>query len=133
MKKLLIVLMLLISLYSQAQTIFKGDFTNSELNLRLKINLYEQNITQLQFDDDFCYGYLQGSINGSWVILKVISLDDNKAEVRAVSDSGVEAQTLMLQAKDNTIEIRQIKDTNIRGIKNGKYTKLPKVMVFTRQ
>ena len=65
--------------------------------------------------------------------MKIISIDDNKAEVRAVSDSGVEAQTLLMEAKDDNIAIKQVKDTNIRGVKNGKYTKLPKVIVFKRQ
>lgn len=133
MKVLYVTLLFFLTLTANAQSPFEGNFKNEELNIRLKINLYEANIPQLQFDDETCYGYMQGSINGSWVILKIINIDDDTAEVRAVSDSGVDAQTLLIVAKEGNIEIKQMKDTNIRGVKNGKYTKLPKVIILKRQ
>lgn len=132
MRQLILTISLLISTLGIAQEPFKGLYTNKELNLRLQINLYEQNIAQPQFEDEMCYGILSGALNGRWIILKIMEKDDDKAVVRAVSDSGVEAQTLEIKIADETLEIRQTGSTNIRGVKNSKYTKLPKNIVFTK-
>ncbi len=81
-----------------------------------------------------CFGVLAGSTNGHWVILKVNDITDDKATVRAISDSGIEAQTLEIRLlKDNNIEIKQVSSTNIRGVKNSKYVKLPKPIPMNRK
>ncbi|MBR1465892.1 MAG: hypothetical protein IJ607_05965 [Bacteroidaceae bacterium] len=135
MKKLFFFLsLILMPLIMQAQNPFQGKFINSDFNLRLNLNLYEANIPQPQFDDEMCYGILAGSTNGHWVILKVNEIDESKATVRAISDSGIEAQTLEIKLlKDNSIEIKQVGSTNIRGVKNSKYVKLPKPIPMTRK
>ncbi len=132
MRHLFLVSTFLISLNSYPQGSFKGNYINKELNLRFDINLYEPSIPQPQFEEDSCYGVLSGALNGRWVILKVTELEDDKAIVRAVSDSGVEAQTLEIKAVPDAIEIRQTGSTNIRGVKNSKYTKLPKTIILNR-
>ncbi len=132
MKKLLL-LLLMLPLASFAQQPFEGNFRNNDLRLRLKINLYESfPIPDDEFEGDNCYGILEGAVNGSWFFMKIISNEDNKARVRAVSDSGIEAQTLDLtfDEEKKTITIRQVDSTNIRGVKNSKYVKLPKNIVF---
>lgn len=135
MKNLFFILsLILLPVCATAQNPFQGKFVNNDFNLRLNLNLYEANIPQPQFDDEMCYGILAGSTNGHWVILKVNEIDDDKASVRAVSDSGVEAQTLEIRLlKDNNIEIKQVGGTNIRGVKNSKYVKLPKPIPMTRK
>ena len=126
--------LLILPLTATAQKPFQGKFVNSDFNLRLNLNLYESNIPQPQFDDENCYGILAGSTNGHWVILKVNELDDTKAVVRAISDSGIEAQTLEIKlVKNNNIEIKQVGSVNIRGVKNSKYVKLPKPIPMTRK
>ena len=118
----------------KAQKPFEGKFVNTEFNLRLNLNLYEANIPQPQFEDEMCYGVLAGSTNGHWVILKVNEISDNEATVRAISDSGIEAQTLEINLlKDNNIQIKQVGSTNIRGVKNSKYVKLPKPIPLNRK
>lgn len=132
MKKLLLLLIML-PLASFAQHPFEGNYRNNDLRLRLKINLYESfPIPDDEFEGDNCYGILEGAVNGSWFFMKIISNEDNKARVRAVSDSGIEAQTLDLTYDEvkKTITIRQVDSTNIRGVKNSKYVKLPKNIVF---
>lgn len=120
------------TLFGQGQ--FKGKFVNSDFNLRLNLNLYEADIPQPQFDDELCFGVLAGSTNGHWIILKVNEVDEKKAVVRAVSDSGVEAQTLEMRlTNDNNMEIKQVGSVNIRGVKNSKYVKLPKPIPMTRK
>ena len=135
MKKIFLLLQfVLLPLFVAAQSPFKGKFVNNDFNLRLNLNLYEANIPQPQFDDEMCYGVLAGSTNGHWVILKVNELDEEKATVRAISDSGIEAQTLEIKLlKDNSIEIKQVGSTNIRGVKNSKYVKLPKPIPMVRR
>mgnify|MGYP007069841735 CR=1 FL=1 len=134
MKKLVSLLLLFAtSLIINAQQVFKGDFQNKDLKIRLKINLYEEMpILDDEYQGDICYGRLSGALNGSWYLMKIVNMDDNKAIVRAVSDSGIEAQTLEMTFEDNSIIVRQTGDTNIRGVKNSKYFKLPKKIVLTK-
>ena len=134
MKKIVFFSMMFFPFLLNAQNPFEGKFINSEFNLRLNLNLYEANIPQPQFEDEMCFGVLAGSTNGHWVILKVNEIADNKATVRAVSDSGIEAQTLEIKLlKDGNLEIKQIGSTNIRGVKNSKYVKLPKPIPMNRK
>lgn len=116
-----------------AQENFKGNFINNELKVKLAMNLYEKNIPVPGFELDSCYGYLQGNLNGCWIILQVKSIDTNKAMVRAVSEKGSDAQDLLFTYNENgTIVVRQQKDANIKGVKGRKYVKLPKDIVFEK-
>ena len=133
MKKLLFVFACLTPMTLMAQPQFKGYFINNELNLRLTLDLYEQTVSQPQFDEEKCFGVLEGALNGHWVFLKIESLDETVAVVRAVSDSGIEAQSLELKLTEEGIEIKQVKGANIRGVKNRKYVKLPKNISFKRR
>ena len=113
---------------------FKGNYLNNDLQIKLMLNLYKNNIPVPGFELDSCYGYLQGSLNGTWIFLKVKSIDANNAEVRAVSERGSDAQDLQLiyNSKVGTIIIRQQKDANIKGVKGRKYIKLPKDLIFEK-
>jgi hypothetical protein len=116
-----------------AQEKFKGNFTNDELKIKLALDLYENKIPVPGFELDSCYGYLQGNLNGNWIILKVKSIDDNKAVVRAVSEKGSDAQDLMLTFNENGfVVMRQKNEINIKGVKGRKYVKLPKDIVFEK-
>ena len=116
----------------KAQEQFKGEYINEELKIKLKLNLFEADIPVPGFELDSCYGYLQGSINGSWLILKVVSVKGNQAEVRTVSEKGSDAQNLLLTLSDSSLTVRQKDDVNIKGVKGRKYVKLPKEIVFTK-
>ena len=133
MKHFIFICSLLYSINSFSQDSFKGLYTNKDLNLRFNINFHEQTIPQPQFEEEMCYGVLSGALNGRWIVLKILELNENKAIVRAVSDSGVEAQTLEVKPGKNTLEVRQSGGTNIRGVKNSKYTKLPKTIILTKK
>ena len=61
MKKLLFVFACLMPMTLMAQPQFKGYFINNELNLRLTLDLYEQTVSQPQFDEEKCFGVLEGS------------------------------------------------------------------------
>lgn len=116
-----------------AQGIFKGNFVNNELKVKLALDLYDNNIPVPGFELDSCYGYLQGNLNGCWIILQVKSVDTKKAIVRAVSERGGDAQDLLLTYNENgKVIVRQQKETNIKGIKGRKYVKLPKDIIFEK-
>lgn len=117
-----------LSVYAQQQ--FKGSFINEELKIRMKLNLYNDSIPVPGLELDSCYGFIQGNINGTWAILKVMEIDGERAEVRAVNDKGSDAQTLVLTLTDKGLELKQVDDNNIKGISGRKYVKLPKILQF---
>ena len=116
-----------------AQRPFEGLYTNNELSISCQLNLYEDDIPVPGLELDSCYGYIRGSINGLWVILKVNELDESKALVRAVSERGGDAQDLELTLTDEgDIALRQKGDTNIKGVSKSKYVKLPKTLMLMK-
>ncbi len=108
-----------------AQT-FKGSFRNEELKITMELDLYNDSVPVPGIDDEYCYGYLRGNINGMWVILRVTSVGEDKALVRAACDNGSDAQNLELTFVDDKLQVRQVDDTFIKGIAGKKYVKLPK-------
>ena len=61
-------LLVINSMQIYAQDKFKGNFTNDELKIKLALNLYNDDIPVPGLELDSCYGYLQGSLNGVWII-----------------------------------------------------------------
>ena len=131
---LLALMMLPLAVIAQeyADSLFKGKFKNAELNIQCQLNLYEDIIEVPGLELETCYGFIQGQINGCWMILKVKELTDNTAVVRVVSEKGSDAQDLKMKVSAEGLEIQQ-EDGYIKGIKGNKYVKLPKLLVFTRQ
>lgn len=128
MKHLALLLFTLCTLNTFAQRPFDGLYRNDELDINAELNLYEKNITVPDADDEKCYGYLRGNLNGVWAIMKVIDLDEKKATVRLVNDLGFEAQTVELtcNAANDVITVKLVKDNNMKAVKDRKYVKLPK-------
>ena len=126
-------MMMLCGITAFAQDMWKGSFFNKELMIRMRINLEKSDIPVPGLELDNCYGYIQGNINGTWVILKVKKLDEKGALVRAMSDKGDVAQDIELKVTDNGFEMKQVSDSYIKGIANRKYVKLPKVVSFVKE
>ena len=61
------------SMYGQesATNAYKGKFMNKDLRIQANIDFYNQSIPVPGFELDSCYGFVQGRINGVWIILKV--------------------------------------------------------------
>lgn len=137
MRRLLtIITVLTLALTCNAQetdsTLFKGSFVNTELKINCLLNLYDQVIPVPGMEMDQCYGYINGSLNGMWVILKVQKMEGKKAVVRAMSERGEDAQTIEIVSTDDGLTMRQIDGANIRGVANSKYVKLPKIISFKK-
>ncbi len=130
-KVVLMALMLAFAANVSAQK-YKGHFANEDLKIKLELNLYGDSIPVPGLEMDSCYGYLQGNLNGTWVILRVKNLEDKKAIVRASCDNGSDTQDLELVATDSTVTLRQIDEANIKTISGKKYVKLPKQIILHR-
>lgn len=128
----LMMLPLVVIAQENTDSLFKGKFKNAELNIQCQLNLYDDIIEVPGLELETCYGFIQGQINGCWMILKVKDLTDNTAVVRVVSEKGSDAQDLKMKVSAEGLEIQQ-EDGYIKGIKANKYVKLPKPLVFTRQ
>jgi len=137
MKKLFAILtVMVLPMFVTAQettdSLFKGKFMNKEFNVQCKLNLYEDVIEVPGLELETCYGFIQGQINGCWMILKVKEIQENTAVVRAVSERGSDAQDLKLKMTDQGLEIQQT-EGYIKGIQGKKYVKLPKPLILTKQ
>ncbi|MBR3454488.1 MAG: hypothetical protein IKH26_04110 [Bacteroidaceae bacterium] len=137
MKKLfaiLAVMMLpmLVTAQETTDSLFKGKFKNAELNIQCQLNLYEEVIEVPGLELETCYGFLQGQINGCWMILKVKEIQGDAAVVRVVSEKGSDAQDLKLKVTEQGLEIQQT-EGYIKGIQGRKYVKLPKSLLLNKQ
>ena len=134
MKKVFISWMLaLVAVSCWAQEQFTGMWQCEALKATLVINLVEKKIPLKDFEGEDTYGYVKGELNGTWVILKVKEVKDNKALVRMVSDIGYDAQDVEFRLTDEqTMEMRLVGDQVMKTTENGKYVKMPKVVVFKK-
>jgi hypothetical protein len=131
MKRFTIIIVMLAGAFSLAgaQT-FKGHFVNDEFKIQMVLNLYADSIAVPGIDDEMCYGYISGNTNGTWVILKVISVEKEKAVFRASCDNGSDSQNVELTLEDGKLVMRQLKDAYIKTVADRKYVKLPKAVEF---
>lgn len=134
MKKFFLIgLMALVAVSGWAQEQFTGMWQCEALQASMVINLVEKKIPLKDFEGEDTYGYVKGELNGTWVILKVKEVKDNKAVVRMVSDIGYDAQDVEFRLTDeNTIEMRLVGDQVMKTTEKGKYVKMPKVAVFKK-
>lgn len=116
-----------------AQSQFDGTYFNKDLYIRMKLHLDAADIPVPGLELDSCYGYINGNINSMWVILKVKQNDGKKAVVRAMCEKGDNAQDIELTLQDDKIIMKQVKDSYIKGIKDRKYVKLPKVIELKKE
>ena len=134
MKKMLLTWMLaLLAITGWAQEQFTGMWQCEALQASMVINLVEKKIPLKDFEGEDTYGYVKGELNGTWVILKVKEVKDNKAVVRMVSDIGYDAQDVEFRLIDeNTMEMRLVGDQVMKTTEKGKYVKMPKVSLFKK-
>lgn len=134
MKRFLLALSVALTAISGwAQEQFTGMWQCEALKASMIINLVEKKIPLKDFDGEDTYGYVKGDLNGTWVILKVKEVKDNKVVVRMVSDIGYDAQDVEFRLIDkDTMEMRLQGDQVMKTTENGKYVKMPKVSVFKK-
>lgn len=116
----------------RAEEPFRGLFTCEEFAVSCQLNLYASDIPVPGLEEELCYGYLKGRLNGTWMILRVKELADSEALVRAVNDKGSEAQDLRLTLTPTGVELRQVDGNSMKGVEGKKYVKLPKPLILRR-
>ena len=112
---------------------FKGRFVNQEIKIDLVLDLTGENIDVPGLEGlEKCYGYFQGNINGTWMILKVKKVEGNKAVVRVACDRGNDAEDVEITLNETGLSVQQ-EDNCIKTIKDNKYVKLPKEVTFIKK
>ncbi len=133
MKKIgLLLLALQMSAMTLAQKDFKGGYHNMECQIRMVLNLEKADIPIPGLELDSCYGYLQGRINSSWIILKVKEVSEKSAVVRVMCEKGDVAEDIRVTLTEDGADVEQIRNSYIKGVENRKYVKLPKVISFKK-
>lgn len=136
MKRLLIISVLcaLTTIVSaQNSNPFKGKIYNSEFQVWIEMNFYENNITVPRQE---IFGKLPGYFGAKrddrkWLITNAV-ISDNIAKLSIINDYGSEDLTATLTFNPNgTYTLERIDGSNMKIAVNRKWVKLPKKLTFT--
>jgi hypothetical protein len=138
MKKYFSILTLLIlTLNSWAQepdSLFRGKLVNSELEVAIVLNLYEKNVKVPQ-QEIFgnVDGYLYYKHDGrKWIIVES-EVQGDRALLTIINDYGSEDLTATLTYQpDGSFVLKQETGSALKIVKDRKWVKLPKKIVFKR-
>ena len=137
MKQVLSTLVFLFTVLSiNAQSVFKGKYYNDEHEIFLVINFYDKDIT---IPGQEIYGHLDGYIGSKrtslvWMITSSEIHSAQKASIEVVNDYGSEdADAILIQKDENTLEYTRKKGSNLRFSKNGKWVRIPSKILFKRK
>lgn len=116
------------------EKVFLGRFYNTELDLVLDMNLYEETI-KIPGQDILgeVYGYVKKNTDSRvWIIMGVKFSDDKKsAELEVINDYGSEDLVATISRDDDGgFTMRQQEGSTMKVAVKGKWVKLPKVMRF---
>lgn len=138
MKKLsIITAFMLISIAVSAQKAekpFKGYFVNDELEVYLRINLYDN----MEIPEHELFGPLPGFLakqhNGFYWLITDAKVKNSKATVEFINDYGSEDLTATFHMPNDSTLVLEHKDGSpIKVPKNGKWFKLPSMITFKRK
>ncbi|MCR5819721.1 MAG: hypothetical protein K6F94_02055 [Bacteroidaceae bacterium] len=107
---------------------WKGTFMNKEQQIRLVINLYEENINVPGLD---MFGPMNGYVAGRgvynvWYITKFKIIDDQHATMRISNDLGSEAQAVELTYEnDSTLVFKQVDGNVMKKVVGRKLKPIP--------
>jgi hypothetical protein len=116
---------------------FKCIITNTEYNVFLRLNLYEETIP-IPGQDVLgnTFGYLKKTTDSRvWIITGAeISKDGKKASLEMVNDYGSEDLNAELTiTNDSTYVLRQLEGSTIKVAGKSKWIKLPKELKFIKK
>lgn len=119
----------------QSQGTFSGYLTNEEYDVYLRIDFQNQNII---IPGQEIYGELPGYLGKKhnsfcWPITSVKKKGSREIVMTMVNDFGSEdlTATLTLQS-DSTYLLKQTSGSTLKIPKNGKWQKLPRMLIFTK-
>lgn len=135
-RKILSTILLGMGLTAYSQDTFKCMLTNSDYDVFMQLNLYEENI-KIPGQEILgeTYGYLKKTTDSRvWVITDVEIAEDGKsANIEMINDYGSEdlTATITLQ-EDSTYILKQVTGSTIKVAGKGKWIKLPKTLTFQK-
>lgn len=139
MKKLIIAAILVLTAISasaqQENRPFRAYLYNSEYDVFLRIDFYDESITVPGQD---LYGSLPGYLGKThntfcWLITTA-KVKGHTAHIALINDYGSEDLTATLTVKNDSIyELKQVEGSVLRVPKNGKWQKLPKTLTLKRR
>lgn len=139
MNKLIVsALLCLASISASAQTKqepFRANLINKELDVVMRINFYQQDVTVPSQDLlGQVPGYLSKRFSSfAWVITDA-QVKGHKATLQMINDYGSEDLTATLTAKGDSVFIfKQESGSTLKVPHKGKWQKLPKTIEFRRQ
>ena len=139
MKKLILATLLVMTAISvsaqQENRPFRAHLYNSEYDVFLRIDFYDESITVPGQD---LYGSLPGYLgkthNSFCWLITTAKVKGHTAHIALINDYGSEDLTATLTRQNDSIYIlRQEKGSALKVPKNGKWQKLPKSLPFTRR
>lgn len=136
-KTMILTALMLISIAASAQQEaqpFKGYFINKELEVYVRLNLYQDmDIPEHELLGPLP-GYLAKQHNGFYWLITSAQVKGNKASVELINDYGSEDLTATLRMpNDSTLILEQERGSSIKVPKNGKWFKLPSKITFERK
>ena len=139
MKKLIIAAILVLTAISasaqQENRPFRAYLYNSEYDVFLRIDFYDESITVPGQD---LYGSLPGYLGKThntfcWLITTA-KVKGHTAHIALINDYGSEDLTATLTVKNDSLyELKQVEGSVLRVPKNGKWQKLPKTLTLKRR
>ena len=139
MKKLILATLLVMTAISvsaqQENRPFRAYLYNSEYDVFLRIDFYDESITVPGQD---LYGSLPGYLGKThntfcWLITTA-KVKGHTAHIALINDYGSEDLTATLTVKNDSIyELKQVEGSVLRVPKNGKWQKLPKTLTLKRR
>ena len=139
MKRFVFILLLFVTASvanAQAEKPFVGRLANDEFQIYLVIDFYHNNIIvpgQEIFGE--VSGYLADVKNTyKWIITEGKTDNKNTAKLVIINDYGSEDLTATLTInKDGTYSLKQIQGSALKIVRNRKWMKLPKTLVFVKK
>lgn len=139
MKKLIIAAILVLTAISasaqQEKKPFRAYLYNSEYDVFLRIDFYDESITVPGQD---LYGSLPGYLgkthNSFCWLITTAKVKGHTAHIALINDYGSEDLTATLTVKNDSLyELKQVEGSVLRVPKNGKWQKLPKTLTLKRR
>ncbi|SED97430.1 hypothetical protein SAMN04487850_0005 [Prevotella aff. ruminicola Tc2-24] len=139
MKKLILATLLVMTAISvsaqQENRPFRAHLYNSEYDVFLRIDFYDESITVPGQD---LYGSLPGYLgkthNSFCWLITTAKVKGHTAHIALINDYGSEDLTATLTVKNDSIyELKQVEGSALKVPKDGKWQKLPKVLTLKRR
>ncbi len=118
-----------------AQKTFKSSLFDSENQINLHIDLYEETVNVPGMDMfGPMNGYMNGNIYGIWMITSAKVLDERTAVIRLSNDLGSETQEGRLTMKNDSTYLLEFQNgMAVKKVVNKKLVKIPQKLTFARK